>query len=251
MQSSNPMLSAAESVINAAPNAGQASLTKGQVQTAIIALMLCVFLGAGYMMLSLGSGSIEPGSASTISMISGVVYLLGSFALIALPTKTHAPVTALLSVAAGVMIGSISFFLEASFPGIVLQAVLATGAAAFAVISLYSAGVIKVTQKFKAVMTAGIFAILILYIGAFIYRLVSGNPVEFLDSASPLSIGISFLICGFASLSLALDLDRIDEAVQSKAPGNFAWILGFGIVATLVWMYVEILRLLAKLRSGD
>jgi uncharacterized YccA/Bax inhibitor family protein len=148
----------------------------------------------------------------------------------------------------GVVLGAISKLFELNWNGIVFQAVLATAAAFFVTLALYVFGVVKVTQRMRMVVIGATIGIVVMYVFALLLSLF-GVDITFLNDSSPLSIAISVLICGVATFNLFLDYDFIQRATAAGAPKYMEWYGAFGIMLTLVWLYLEFLRLFAKLRS--
>jgi uncharacterized YccA/Bax inhibitor family protein len=162
--------------------------------------------------------------------------------------KSSPFVAPLYALAEGVFLGAISKAFEVQWNGIVFQAVLATIAVFFATLALYVFGVVKVTRKFQAVVIGATFGILLLYVFAFLLSLF-GVDMAFWNEPSALGIIVSVVICVVASLNLFLDYEFIRQATINGAPKYMEWYGAFGIMVTLVWLYLEMLRLLAKLRS--
>jgi len=154
----------------------------------------------------------------------------------------------LYAVAEGVFLGVISKAFEIQWNGIVAQAVLAVAAVFFATLALYVFGVVKVTRKFQMVVIGATAGIVILYLGTFVLSLFGGD-ITFWNEPSALGIAISVVICVVASLNLFLDYEFISQASKAGAPKYMEWYGAFGIMVTLVWLYLEMLRLIAKLRS--
>ena len=107
---------------------------------------------------------------------------------------------------------------------------------------------IKVTNKFRRIMTLAIFGYAIFAVVNFIFAMISDTPFGF-GGTGAIGIGISLFAVGLASLSLALDFDSIDRAIATGAPRQYSWLLAHGLIVTLVWLYIEFLRLLARLRD--
>jgi uncharacterized YccA/Bax inhibitor family protein len=147
-----------------------------------------------------------------------------------------------------VFLGVISKAFEIQWDGIVFQAVLATVGVFFATLALYVFGVVKVTRKFQMMVIGATFGIFLLYLFAALLTLF-GVDVAFWNSPSALGIAISVVICCVASLNLFLDYEFIRQASINGAPKYMEWYGAFGIMVTLVWLYLEMLRLLGKLRS--
>jgi uncharacterized YccA/Bax inhibitor family protein len=147
----------------------------------------------------------------------------------------------------GVFLGSISKAFEAQWHGIVFQAVLATVGVFFATLALYVFGVVKVTRRFQMVVVGATFGILLLYLFGFLLNLF-GVDVVFWNDPSPLGIIVSVVICCVAALNLFLNYEFIRQASVQGAPSYMEWYGAFGIMVTLVWLYLEVLRLLSLLR---
>jgi uncharacterized YccA/Bax inhibitor family protein len=149
----------------------------------------------------------------------------------------------------GFLIGSISLTFETMFPGIVLEAVSLTFCVAATLLFLYKSGLVKPSQNFVLMLCSAIFGIMLFYIGAFIYTLVTGTSPEILSGSSNFSIGLSLFVVGLAALSLVLDFDIIEQSAERGAPKYMEYFGAMALVTTLIWLYIEILRLLAKFRS--
>jgi uncharacterized YccA/Bax inhibitor family protein len=154
----------------------------------------------------------------------------------------------LYAVAEGLFLGVISKAFEIRWDGIVFQAILATVAVFFATLALYVFGVVKVTKKFQMVVIGATFGVFLLYIFAALLSLF-GVDMVFWNSPSLFGIAFSVVVCVIASLNLFLDYEFIRQASISGAPKYMEWFGAFGIMVTLVWLYLEMLRLLSKLRS--
>ena len=148
----------------------------------------------------------------------------------------------------GVFLGAFSKLFELHWNGIVFQAVLATAATFFVTLALYVFGIVKVTKRMQMIVIGATLGIVVMYVFAMLLSLF-GVDVTFLNDGSPLSIGISVLVCGVAAFNLFLDYEFIRQATAAGAPKYMEWYGAFGIMLTLVWLYLEFLRLFAKLRS--
>lgn len=153
----------------------------------------------------------------------------------------------LYALAEGVFLGAISKAFELRWDGIVLQAVLATVGVFFATLALYVFGVVKVTKKFQAVVIGATLGIFVMYLLGFVLSLF-GVDMVFWNNPTPFGIIFSVVICVVASLNLFLDYEFIRQASVAGAPKYMEWYGAFGIMVTLVWLYLEILRLLSLLR---
>ena len=155
-----------------------------------------------------------------------------------------APVYAALE---GAVVGGISRLFEIEFEGIVLQAILLTLGVFVILLGLYASRLIKVTENFRLGVIAATGAIVLVYIVDLIMR-AFGAEIPYLNDAGPVGIGISVVIVIIAALNLVLDFDFIEQGADSRAPAYMNWYAAFGLLVTLVWLYLEILRLLAKTR---
>ncbi|MCD5375165.1 Bax inhibitor-1/YccA family protein [Candidatus Gracilibacteria bacterium] len=153
------------------------------------------------------------------------------------------------AVVEGVVIAVFSALFEMQYPGIVMQAATATFAIFAVMLLMYRARIIQVTQKFRSMVMAATGAIMLLYVISILGSLTGWYQVPLLHSNGPLGIGISVFIVGIASFNLLLDFDVIEHGVAAKAPKWMEWYASFGLLVTLVWLYIEVLRLLSKLRS--
>jgi uncharacterized YccA/Bax inhibitor family protein len=171
------------------------------------------------------------------------------FAMACIFRPKTAPFTApLYAITEGVVLGAISKVYEQQWSGIVLQAVLATLAVFVVCLALYVSGVVKVTNKFIFVVIAATAGIFVLYLVSFLLS-IFGVDLTFWNSPSPLGIGISVVICFVAALNLFVDFEMIRRMVVARAPKQMEWYGAFGITVTIVWLYLEVLRLVSKLRS--
>jgi len=150
----------------------------------------------------------------------------------------------------GLFIGAISAHYEASLNGITFQAALLTASVFLALLLAYKSRLIRATENFKLGVVAATFGILIMYL-INIALSFFGMSVPFVHDTGPIGILVSLFIVVVAALNLVLDFDFIENGVQQGAPKYMEWYGAFGLMVTLVWLYLEILRLLAKLRSRD
>ena len=128
-----------------------------------------------------------------------------------------------------------------------MQAAGATVAVFVAMLVLYRTGIIKVTPGFRKIIAAATMGILALYLVSFVMNLFTDGGIAFINSPSLFGIGFSIFVCGLAAMNLALDFDLIERGVATGMPKNYEWVAALGLVVTIVWLYLEILRLLSKL----
>jgi len=174
---------------------------------------------------------------------------IGGFivAIITVFKKTWAPVTAqIYAVLEGMLLGGLSALFELQMPGIVIQAVALTFGTLFALLFAYSTGIIKATENFKLGVAAATGGIFLVYLVTFILGFF-GAGVPYIHGSGMIGIGFSLFVVIIAALNLVLDFDFIERGAEQGAPKYMEWYSAFGLTVTLVWLYLEILRLLAKL----
>ena len=242
MRTSNPALR--DDVFNVARVDGGATMTvNGTVNKTGLLLILALFTASASWVLGTGGGPGVAGWAIGASLVGLAV------AIATIVRPRWSPVTApIYALVEGVVLGLVSMWFEAAYPGIAIQAVALTFGVLGAMLVLYRTGVIKVTQRFRAGVVAATLAIAVVYLVALALGLF-GVRVPFLNDASPLGILISLAIVVVAALNLVLDFDLIDRGARSGAPAYMDWYAAFGLLVTLVWLYLELLRLLGRLRS--
>ena len=210
---------------------------------ALFAIVL-VFAAAGW---TVASNSETGGYALWIGGMIGTL-VLGL--VIAFKKTLSVPLILLYAVVEGLFMGAVSqwFNTVPGWEGIVSQAVLATLATFAGMFLAYKFGLIKVTARFRKIMTLAIIGYAIFAVVNFIYAVVTNTTFGIGDTGM-LGIGISVFAVGLASFTLVLDFDSIEGAIRSGAPQKYSWLLAHGLIVTLVWLYIEFLRLFARLRS--
>ncbi len=151
---------------------------------------------------------------------------------------------------APLMLGGLSATLELHYPGIAIQAVSLTFGTLFVLLMAYRSGLIKVTQKFRLGIIAATGGIMVFYLLQMVMGFF-GFQFTSINGSGPIGIGFSLIVVAIAALNLVLDFDFIEQGVQYGAPKYMEWYGAFGIMVTLVWLYLEILRLLSKMRSRN
>jgi uncharacterized YccA/Bax inhibitor family protein len=192
----------------------------------------------------------------TAIVLVGIAGVLGLGLVIAFRKTISVPLIVTYAVVEGLFVGAISQSYATifdppgtpAFQGIVAQAVFATLSVFAGMLLAYKTGLIKVTEKFRRIVIMAVVGYAIFALVNLVYALVSGNGFG-IGGTGALGIGISLFAIGLASLSLAVDFDSIDRAIAAGAPEKYSWLLAHGLIVTLVWLYLEILRLLGRLRS--
>ena len=205
------------------------------------ALALCLLVISGYYSFSQANSTLM-----MTGMGMGLVLLLTTIF-----KKSWSPYTVpLYSISQGFVVGGISYFYNSQYEGIVLQAVLLTILVLFSMLFAYRSKIIKPTENFKLAVFSAIMAILLLYVIGFFAGLF-GTGLSILDprNSSLASIGFSVFVVVIGAFCLVIDFDFIEEGAEQGLPKHMEWYGAFSLMVTLVWLYIEILRLLMKLRS--
>ena len=237
---------------------GFQAVTTGDVMTIqgtvnkILIMLALVEAGAVYTWRmafeAISADSLEGWRALIPWMLGGGI---GGFimAMITIFKRTWAPITGpIYAVLEGLFLGGISAILEGMYPGIVIQAVALTLGITFSLLMAYKSRLIKPTQNFRLGVFAATGGVFMLYLFSFLLNMF-GVPVGYLHGNGWLAIGINAVIVVIAALNLVLDFDFIEQGAEAKAPKFMEWYAAFGLMVTLIWLYIEILRLLARIAS--
>ena len=190
-----------------------------------------------------------------IAMTGAIIGGIGGFILVLLLvfTRPKNPVPLMLSYAAfeGLFVGGMSLIFEQMYSGIVFQAAVGTMCITGAMYGLYATRIIKATPLFQKVLVSLVLGIMLLYAVSFILSLIPGSfQVPFLHSSGPMGILVTLFILGVASLCLIMDFNFIESGIQNRTPKVGEWWGAFGLLVTVIWIYIEMLRLLSKVRSN-
>jgi uncharacterized YccA/Bax inhibitor family protein len=229
------------------PAARTGVMTANSTFAKTFVLFLLVLAGGAF-----GWSQVGVGPANDVEIPGWTwIFLIGAFvvAMVCIFKPKASPFLApLYAVLEGVFLGALSKAFEVQWNGIVFQAVLATIGVFFATLALYVFGIVKVTRKFAMVVIGATLGIFMLYLFGAILS-IFGVDVVFWNEPSALGIIVSVAICIVASLNLFLDYEFIRQASVQGSPKYMEWYGGFGIMVTLVWIYIEMLRLLSLLRQ--
>ena len=209
--------------------------------------LLLLVLGAG----TWGWSLVDPVAGTT--SIPGWLFLVMIGALILAIVTAFRPQIAVFTspiyaLTQGVMVGAISHIYDAAWDGIVLQAILATAAVFIVMLVLFATRTIRVTNRMRGIVIGATFGIALFYLASILLSLF-GASIPFVWDSGPIGILFSVLVVGIAAFNLMLDFDLIERGVQARAPKYMEWYAAFGLMVTIIWMYIEILRLLAKARN--
>ncbi|HTR31602.1 MAG TPA: Bax inhibitor-1/YccA family protein [Puia sp.] len=249
--SSNPTLS--EKIFNRSleQSTGDVMTVRGSIQKFGF-LSLLVFAGAAYTWKLAYSGS---NSLMMTLLFVGLIGGLISGLVISFKPNVAKYLSPAYAILEGFVLGGLSAIVNAQvankYPNIVLQAVALTFAVAFAMFLLYNFRIIKPTQKFKSIIVSSMVGILLLYLATWILGFF-GVHMSFMswNDASPLGIAINLFVIGIAALSLILDFEQIEVGAATGAPKYMEWYGAFGLLVTMIWLYIQILKLLSRFASS-
>ncbi len=228
----------------------------GTIWKTFLLLITCV-AAATFTWNTTTAGTGNPGVWATGGILGGFVIGL----VIGFKPQWSPFLAPVFAVAYGLGLGAISAVYEASFgqgtaggmpmDGLVAQAIGLTFGTLAAMLILYATRIITVGEKFKAVMAIAVGGAMLFYLASFVLGMFFGIELAPIANASPLSIGISVVLLIVAALSLLIDFDRIEQGAASGAPKYMEWYAGFALLFTLIWLYLEFLRLLSKLQNRN
>ncbi|MCF4164373.1 Bax inhibitor-1/YccA family protein [Zavarzinia compransoris] len=252
MRSGNPMLRDTTFTREIAA-AGDAMTVSGVVNKT--GILLLAVIGAGAYMWYAFANAVAAGDEARIGVLGTAITVALVVAIVAsLATifkRTWAGVTApVYAVAEGVLLGGISLFFEMAYPGIVVQAVMLTFGVFGVLLFLYRSGIIRATENFKLMVVSATGAIALVYLVDIVMSFF-GVRIPMIHEGGTIGIVFSLIVVAIAALNLVLDFDFIEKGAEVGAPRYMEWYAAFGLLVTLVWLYLEILRLLAKIRSSN
>ena len=227
-------------------------MTVGGTATKTLLMLLMVIAGAAYTW-KLYYNAINPQSI-TGWMFGGLIVAFILAMIISFKPKTAPFLAPIYAAGEGLALGGISAIFNEQFaltaPNIVINAVALTLVTALVMFTVYRSGLIKVNGTFMKVLSIALISIMVFYLGSWIVSLFGVN-LSMLHNSSPLSIGISLVIVAVAAFSLLMDYNFIEQASAMGAPKQMEWYGAFGLMVTLVWLYLEILKLLGKVSSRE
>jgi len=238
LRTGNPALK--ESTFRGVPRAvGEEAMTlQGTVNKTGISLLILLAAAAFVW------NSANPQPFILIGLVGGLVT-----ALVTVFKNTAAPVTTPLYAAfEGLLLGGVSLMFETRYPGIVINAVALTFGTLAVLLIAYSSGLIRPSENFKLGIFAATGAVGLLYLVSIVMGFF-GKSIPYIHESGPIGIAFSLFVVGLAALNLVLDFDFIERGAAMGAPKYMEWLGAFGLLVTLVWLYLEILRLLAKLQD--
>jgi uncharacterized YccA/Bax inhibitor family protein len=208
-----------------------------------VGMLLVLFVCAAVAWTQVQNNQLNIGILAGSALVGFILAIATAF------KPTWAPVTAPLYAAAeGFFLGTLSSLVNSRYPGIATQAVAFTFGTAATMLVLYSTRMVRVTEPFTRMVIAATGALCLVYMISFLLNMF-GVSFPYLHSSGPIGLAVSVIAIGLAAMNLLLDFDYIEKQCNRGAPKSLEWYGAFGMMVTLVWLYIEILRLLMKLQD--
>ena len=244
MQSNNPILTR----VDTHSGFGESMTVQGAIQKSVLLTVIAAVVGLSLFFYSFLTLNLS------LAYAGAMVGAIGGFVLALV--ATFKPNTARLlaipyALFEGAFLGGISVIFQLKFPGVPLQALLATFVTTLVMFALYRFQIIRATEKFKAVVLSASIAIAIVFMVQIVMRLAFSSSVPYIFESNWLGIAFAAFVAVIASLNLILDFDLIETSTAERAPKAMEWLCGIALLATLVWMYYSFLRLLSLLQGDD
>ncbi len=212
-------------------------------------LFSCLLLSAVFTWSLFISGSVD--TAKMLTAGGAIVgFILAMIIIFGRNPASYKFLTPVYALAEGCFLGGISVFFENAVAGIVAQAIIATFVTILSMLALYRTGMIRATEKFRSVILISTLSVGAIYLIQFVASFF-GRSIPQIFTASPIGIGFSIIVVFIAALNLIIDFDFIERGSDNMLDKEFEWYGAFGLMVTIVWLYIEILHLLAKLSSRN
>ncbi len=244
MQSNNPILTR----VDTHSGFGESMTVQGAIQKSVLLTVIAAVVGLSLFFYSFLTLNLS------LAYAGAMVGAIGGFvlALVATFKPNTARILAIpYALFEGAFVGGISVIFQLKFPGVPLQALLATFVTTLVMFALYRFQIIRATEKFKAVVLSASIAIAIVFMVQIVMRLAFSSSVPYIFESNWLGIAFAAFVAVIASLNLILDFDLIETSAAERAPKAMEWLCGIALLATLVWMYYSFLRLLSLLQGDD
>ncbi len=238
----NPIIKRVDMQVGANP-----MTVEGTVKKSAFLLALTAVSALGLFFYSLATGISSGFLYGT--MIASMIAVVGLGFVVAFKPHLAKSLAVPYALCEGLFVGAISLFAMTMYPSVPPTALCATFVTACLMLGLYRTGVIKVTDKFRSIMMSAIFAIMILYAIQWVMTLAFKSSIPFLFDGGMIAIGFSLFVVVIASFSLLLDFDNIERGVAMGISEEYEWVFSIGLLTTLVWMYIEFVRLLGYLED--
>ena len=212
----------------------------------VLFALLLVSAAIGWIAVAEPQSGVSP-VIPPMAFVGAIIGFIAVMVTVFKPMTSHilGPVYA---VGQGLFVGALSKMFDATYSGIVVQAVGTTLAVFGVMLFLYRTRILRVTDKFRRIVIGATLGVMVFYLASFVFSMFGAN-VSFLSSSSGVGILFSLFVAGLAAFNLALDFDFIERGEAMGLPRRMEWFAALGLLVTLVWLYLEVLRLLAKLRE--
>jgi uncharacterized YccA/Bax inhibitor family protein len=248
LKSSNPTLQEKtyQGTILEGISTGQEMTVKGTMNKFGVLIML--MMGSTLFAWSQFYKGSDPKPLMLISVFGGLALAL----VMVFKLKWSAVLAPAYAILEGLFVGSVSAMYNYKFPGLPIQAIALTLLVTLIMFLIYRYKIIRVTNKFRTIIVTATGAIAIFYLIQWLTYAFGGSAIasSFTNSATPVSIGFSILVVGLAAFNLLLNFDTVEKGVELKAPKYMEWYSAFGLLVTVVWLYLELLRLLSKFQRN-
>ncbi len=247
MKSSNPIFrNLSTDVINAQTGIIEKAMTLSGTMTKLLTMSIIMLISAGIVYYNFSLKHMDVVVLMTlIGAVAGFILSI----IISVAPKTAPTLAPLYAFAEGALLSGISCSYEFQYQGIVIQAISITMLVVISNALLYYTGIIRPGRLFRSVVYTACCAIFIFYLIAFLNSLIFHNQFSYFTYNSPLNIGINILIALVAAAYILIDFDNISRGCESNIPAFYEWYFAFGLLLSIVWLYVEILRLLVRFRN--
>ena len=243
MRTSNPIFSAKSFRAQGGLATANSMSVQGTINKAGIMLVLLLLSASWVWGRTLAMGQVS--GLTTLGAFGGFIV-----AMVTIFKKEWSGVTApVYAILEGLFIGGLSAMLEVRYPGVVFQAAMLTFGTAAALFMAYSSGLIQVTQRLRLMIVSATGGIFLVYLTSMVLGFF-GVSIPMIHSSGTIGIVFSLIVVGIAAMNLVLDFDFIEQGAQYQFPKYMGWYGAFGLMVTLIWLYIEMLRLLSKIRSN-
>lgn len=225
---------------------GQNKMTlEGVANKTMLLLGICIFVSFA----SWVTFTIDPAIGTILFFLGVIGSLIAAFSMWFIDKRMAMYLGPIYAAFEGLVLGPFSGIMEAYYPGIVVQAISLTFGLFVTMLVIYRAKLIKPSENLQIGLASAMGAIFLIYMASFILAIATPYQIPYIHGNGLIGIGFSLLVIGVAALTFVMDFDFIEKGVEQGAPKHLEWYAAFGLMITLVWLYVELLRLLSKLRS--
>ncbi|HJL58877.1 MAG TPA: Bax inhibitor-1/YccA family protein [Candidatus Thalassarchaeaceae archaeon] len=225
---------------------GQNRMTlEGVANKTMLLLGICVFTA----FVSWTTITVNPELGTILFFLGVIGSLIAAISMWFIDKRKAVYIGPIYAAFEGLFLGPFSGIMETFFPGIIVQAVGLTFGLFFTMLVVYRARLIRPSENLAIGLASAIGAIMLIYMASFVLAIASPYQIPYIHGNGIIGIGFSLFVITVGALTFVMDFDFIEKGVEQGAPKHLEWYAAFGLMITLVWLYIEILRLLTKLRS--